>query len=269
MQEPELRELADDIKTNGLQQPIELLDGQIIDGRNRYLACQMAGVEPAYVTPEIHDAVIYIISRNLHRRHLTPSQKAMVAARAREYFDDLAKRRQAAGGGDKMSAKAKAAIGGRKALVATLPQALPGPKTQVKARDQAGAAIGVSGRSVEKATKILKEGLPELVRQVESGHLDVTKAARIAKLPKDQQQMLLEDAKANDWSSYDLVEEAKRLEPPRVRQTRPIREEQFDDMRAWGELSDWLTAFLQRCPKTHHAHMYAIVQAIFKKECDL
>src|SRR5262245_33089491 len=51
MSEDELQELADDIKTNGQRQPIvKLRDGRIVDGRNRELACLVAGAIPWYCT---------------------------------------------------------------------------------------------------------------------------------------------------------------------------------------------------------------------------
>jgi hypothetical protein len=48
MTEAELDELAKDIKANGLTCPIVLYDDKILDGRNRYLACQKAGVTPKF-----------------------------------------------------------------------------------------------------------------------------------------------------------------------------------------------------------------------------
>lgn len=44
----ELRALADDIRLNGLLNPIITLNQQILDGRNRYIACGIAGVEPRF-----------------------------------------------------------------------------------------------------------------------------------------------------------------------------------------------------------------------------
>jgi hypothetical protein len=82
MEGEEFDALVADIKKNGLQEWIVTYQGMILDGRNRYRACLEAGVEP-------HDeglvnrtgidnddsARAYVISANLHRRHLTPEQK--------------------------------------------------------------------------------------------------------------------------------------------------------------------------------------------------
>ncbi len=45
----ELDELADDIKTHGLRNPIVLYQGKVLDGRNRLAACEIAGVKPTFV----------------------------------------------------------------------------------------------------------------------------------------------------------------------------------------------------------------------------
>jgi hypothetical protein len=81
--EAELSELARDIKTLGQREPILLYEGRILDGRNRFLACRLAEVEPwtmqfdpvkAKLTPEQ-----LVVSSNLRRRDLTPAQKAAIA----------------------------------------------------------------------------------------------------------------------------------------------------------------------------------------------
>ena len=49
MVEKDFNELVDDIRQNGLHQPIVVYEGHILDGRNRYRACKLAGVTPKYV----------------------------------------------------------------------------------------------------------------------------------------------------------------------------------------------------------------------------
>ena len=89
-----LDELAEDIKQHGLQIPIEQMDGKIIDGRRRWLACEKAGVRPDIIPVSVEDPIAYVMSLNLHRRHLTVSQAAMCAQRARKMYDEAAKERQ-------------------------------------------------------------------------------------------------------------------------------------------------------------------------------
>ncbi len=75
--------LVADIKANGLRQVITLYQGKILDGRNRFLACQKANVSPKYHKFQGDDdaALALVVSSNVHRRHLTPQQRAMAGAR--------------------------------------------------------------------------------------------------------------------------------------------------------------------------------------------
>lgn len=78
--EVELAELADDIRENGLRFPIIVdADGQLLDGRNRMRACEIAGVEPTFET-YVGDPLAYIVSANVARRHLTAGQRAIGVA---------------------------------------------------------------------------------------------------------------------------------------------------------------------------------------------
>ena len=72
-------DISADIKTNGQNEPIILFQGKILDGRNRYLACRMAGVEPSFKEFSGEEPLQFVISKNLHRRHLNESQRAMLA----------------------------------------------------------------------------------------------------------------------------------------------------------------------------------------------
>ena len=91
--EDELRELAADIKQRGLLQPIVLdAEGRILDGRNRYAACELAQVEPEFEKYEGDDPDGYALSVNVNRREMSKGQKAMVIASAyKNYTQDHVK----------------------------------------------------------------------------------------------------------------------------------------------------------------------------------
>jgi hypothetical protein len=157
MGDKEFTALAVDIKTNGLRTPIVRTNDEILDGRHRYRACKETGVEPRYEEYTGADPLAYVISVNLHRRHLNESQRAMVAA-------SLATMGH---GGDRRSDQA-----------AILPLVL-----------QAAAAsmLGVSERLLRSAKVVREHGTPELARRVERGEIKVSLAAKVSGMPEEQQ----------------------------------------------------------------------------------
>lgn len=68
------------IAANGLREPITLFEGKILDGVNRYRACLEAAVKPTTVDFTGTDPAAFVRDKNLHRRHLTPGQRAMFMA---------------------------------------------------------------------------------------------------------------------------------------------------------------------------------------------
>ena len=78
--ESELKELAEDIRFNGLLNKITLYENKILDGRNRYEACKIANIKPEFIILKDIDPLQYVISNNLKRRHLNASQRALIAA---------------------------------------------------------------------------------------------------------------------------------------------------------------------------------------------
>jgi len=177
MSDAELMALADDIKAKGQLVPIDRMpDGRIIDGRNRELACRIAGVEPDYQRCHFTEAQIvgHVVSLNVPRRHLTPSQRAMAAA---EFANMLA--------------------GDNQHSVEVRHQCRTSDETQEKqavSQSQAAEMMDVSERSVRNA-KAVQRDAPELVEPVKEGKIDVATAAKVAKLPKEERKKV---AKAAD-----------------------------------------------------------------------
>lgn len=162
----EFSRLVADIAANGLREPIVLYEGQILDGRNRYRACCEAGVDPVLEPYQGHDPAAYVVSLNLHRRHLNESQRSMVAAKL-----------------------ANLAAGRPSINPANLPGFLPEERPPVAAVSQSSAAamLNVSERSVRAAVRVKEDAAPELAAEVEQGRVSVSAAADVAKLPKQEQ----------------------------------------------------------------------------------
>lgn len=84
MAQSDLLALAEDIRVNGLQQPIVTCRGVLIDGRNRLQACALAGVPPTFISRDSlsdDEVISYIISVNMRRRHLDVAQREAIAAK--------------------------------------------------------------------------------------------------------------------------------------------------------------------------------------------
>ena len=151
MPEQELNELADDIKARGLINPILLdAEGRMIDGRNRWEACKLAGVEPTFETMNgkaAADAIGLVVSLNVKRRNLSSSQRAMAAAKAWALAEQEGKVQTQ--GGDR---KSKAQSGH---LIAA-------------PRDHFAVMFGVSKTYVEQARALLRDD-PLAAEAVQNG----------------------------------------------------------------------------------------------------
>lgn len=92
--------LVNDIKENGLINPIVLFENQILDGKHRYKACLELGIEPKIETfkGNKEQALHFVISQNIARRHLLTGQKAALAINAKKEFEDIARENQVKAG---------------------------------------------------------------------------------------------------------------------------------------------------------------------------
>lgn len=89
---PEFDALVKSIKKNGLHEEIILLGGAILDGRNRYRACLAAEVEPRFHDYEGDNPEVFVLIKNLHRRHLTPEEKRSAILKAKAKHPEYSNR---------------------------------------------------------------------------------------------------------------------------------------------------------------------------------
>jgi hypothetical protein len=149
MPEKDLSNLVSDIKKNGLQNKIILYESKILDGRNRYRACIIAGVNPEFCEYNGSDPVRYNISLNLIRRHLNQSQRSVVASKIAITKEH---------GGDRRSDQ-----------VANMQHEIT--------VSEAAKIFNVSERMI-RTVKEIEQNSPEFIRNIEDGDITVTAAAK-------------------------------------------------------------------------------------------
>lgn len=185
----ELRELADNIKARGLLHDIILYQGKILDGRNRYLACRLAGVKPRFVDWQGNGSPVeWVISENLIRRHLTSSQRAVIANDMLPLLEKEAKERQrlSLGRGEKGCKKLDTFSNN-------------GPASHVAAR------ITKTNSAYVQAVKAVGKQAPDLLDAIRSGHLNVPDAVKLAKVPTQERKKMLKKLQAGGITARAIV----------------------------------------------------------------
>ena len=155
----ELKELAKDIKEHGLLEPITMIAGAVLDGRNRLMACKSAGIEPRFVEWDGSGGspTLYVIGKNIHRRHLTISQRAAIGVEMLPLLRDEAKKRLKTSTG-----------GAHPRPTVSLPEAVKGESTEI-----AGKAVGVGASTISHA-KVVKAANPEAFERLKRGETTVS-----------------------------------------------------------------------------------------------
>jgi len=159
MSNEEFRLLKADIKKHGQKMAILVYRNKIVDGRQRLRACRELGIEPWFTdTGKLEMPTrSFIVSQNLHRRHLGDGQRALIAAK----------------------------------LVSTKKGANQHTAEAVSQK-QAAKVCHVSIDSVQRAMKVLESRHDGLLKSVENGELDISSAAVLSSLPTEELDELAE-----------------------------------------------------------------------------
>lgn len=186
MSDAELDRLAEDIKEHGQRLPIIRVDGMILDGRNRWLACERAGLGPwVQDIPndeiEVLDALAW--SLNNHRRHADEGVRAIAAARR---------------------ANMKRGDNQHTAIAVT-------------SQAEAARQFGVSVDTLQRAKTVLDHGEPALITAVESGHVAVSLAAKAVRHYRETGEPIVSIADLKETMRRIYREEHPLPEPEPVR----------------------------------------------------
>jgi ParB-like chromosome segregation protein Spo0J len=192
--------LVADIKANGLREPITLYEDKILDGRNRYNAVIKAGLQYKLKDENFrpftgNDPLGFVVSANLHRRHLTESERGMVAAK----------------------------------IVDTKLGANQYNKSSVTT-EQAAKLLAVSETTVKRAKKVYEKATPEIVEAVRKGNLRVGMAAKVAGKPKEQQAQALAEAMAKAKEAKATAKTAREASKSN-KPTKPTKEQNEHNQR--------------------------------------
>lgn len=205
MSDLEFAGLVGDIREHGLREPVWLhSDGRIIDGRNRYRACRSLDRDPQFRTYDgtEDNLVPFVISLNLHRRHLDSDQRSMVAAR-------IANLRPG-----------RPIKGSETVEISTVSQS------------QAAEMLKVSRESIIAARKVLDSGDEKLIAEAEKGRkeggISISAAAAAAELEETKRQQFLaqseRDRTARVAKQMRRDETETRQAMARLREPEPVAE---------------------------------------------
>lgn len=160
------REFVEDIRANGQREPVVLDDaGRLIDGRNRARACQALGIDVKESRYSGDDVESWIVSHNVHRRHLTTPQRSMIAAR-------LATLKRGGVEGNSNASKTNRSID---------PFVSESPSI-----DEAASQLNVSASSVKRARSIIESGDAEVIKAVESGEKSLHAGSQQVRKPPEK-----------------------------------------------------------------------------------
>ena len=185
----EFDELVADVREHGLRDPILLsADGKVlIDGRNRYRACEAAGSTPRFKRMESNydeaKVLDLIVSLNVERRHLDAGTRAFLALDYKAAAAKAAKDAQVAAGRRRAAAAEREANGAMRSSQVRADRPEPGysqaaPKSEEnRSRERAAKAVGASGRSVQRAQAVQRDR-PDLADKVRSGEMALDAADR-------------------------------------------------------------------------------------------
>jgi len=214
MGDDEYRALVEDIREHGLREPIVVWQGKIVDGRNRYRACMELGITPQYREWDGRGSLTaFVVSQNLHRRHLTASQKAVIALEIERMLAVEAEERRAELG---RQARLQHVVNGPEGCLnvettfGNKDTEMPSNAGESRAVRQAADLVGVANSYISEMKRVERDA-PELVPLVRAGVITVPDAKLLARQSPQLRGLALEFLENKRCNTVKrAVDEAKR-----------------------------------------------------------
>jgi len=182
MEKDEFGSLVESIRINGQREPILVYDGKILDGRNRFMACEKLGITPKYKEWNGPDPWAMVWDINAERRHLPQGQKVAIRIlmdRAKEeWFKQQENRKEKANKARAEAANARRGEGGKLTSAVSFDTALVKDKRDERERKELARRSGVSEATAARALALYNQD-EEKIKQVAAGELSLNKAAQI------------------------------------------------------------------------------------------
>lgn len=160
--------LEKDIAERGLLDDIVLTnDGELLDGRNRLIACWKASIEPRFTRTSV-DPFEFAHAKNIARRHLEVVEKCIFGKAWAAYEKAKANERESMGRPKE----------GKERL----------PYVPSQSRDAIGARVGVSGRTYEKFEQVEQHAPAPIVEKMHNKEISIDAAYQVAKEVKQQKE---------------------------------------------------------------------------------
>jgi hypothetical protein len=176
--EEDFNRLLEDIRNNGFDQsqPVIVYDGAILDGWNRYRACQALGISPAIKTFDgDQSAALRLVMRTNKRRNLNKGQWATIAVEAEDVLSVIAEQVER----ERREKIAASRQDETRQIIA------PSEKDDGKTATKAAELFNTNRTYVNQAAKVKSEA-PEAFEKVKAGKMTLQDAMKeVARKPTE------------------------------------------------------------------------------------
>jgi ParB-like chromosome segregation protein Spo0J len=207
MPEEDFQELKANIAEHGVRDFVTFWKGQLVDGRHRVRAMQELGIDVMCHSSELYDdddPFSFAISVNLKRRHLTTSQRAMIASKLATLLH----------GTNRFEEKVDARI-----------------QASTTTQEKAAQALNVGRTSIQEARKIERDAAPEVTAAVHAGTVTLNAAANLVKAEPDKQKQAAIVARGKQ-AVKEVVTAKKAEEQPKPPTPKPVESNVIGDVKA-------------------------------------